>query len=518
MSRIQSIAPQNCKRCKAPDSMFIDDDRRLTCRLCGWKVSISVEAEADAPQGGSAQGGSAQGGSAQGGSAQGQSPRDRYVVSYGMIHPDKVDSWTRAKYESGLDAVQRDDIATAIDSFHKALEGDRDFLDAHLWLARLQDDPELKRKHYGAIVAYLPNHEEALRELMVLNGQMTPEEASRSASGLDPIARRADVPVQTDAEAIRCEQCGSGDMDIVEGEPFATCNTCGYQTRIEKAGYGLKSLSMALVKQRGKAIKWDVGERFLQCESCSAQRTLPPTTLNTRCPFCGSSQVIERDALDSFIQPDGIVPFMISREEAGDAIREALNSRVERLKGIFMNNKVERGQLTPMYLPFWYFDVILDVRRTITRKGGENSYSRMRAPAVMSETISEAESNLPIPGFSSPERDLIRRLGRFELSAVRPYDARILGKTSAELYTLDWEAASLEARGHVSRLMRQQYGQEPFSDTTISVTPLIHQMQFRLVLCPVWIANMIEADGDLRVGLIHGQTGRAVLGRARQPD
>ena len=43
-------------------------------------------------------------------------------------------------------------------------------------------------------------------------------------------------------------------------------------------------------------------------------------------------------------------------------------------------------------------------------------------------------------------------------------------------------------------------------------------VQFRLVLAPVWVVTIIEADGDVRPGLVHGQTGKAVLGKARKPE
>lgn len=42
-------------------------------------------------------------------------------------------------------------------------------------------------------------------------------------------------------------------------------------------------------------------------------------------------------------------------------------------------------------------------------------------------------------------------------------------------------------------------------------------MDFRLVLCPFWLAHLLEADGDYRLALIQGRDGRVVLGQARKP-
>jgi hypothetical protein len=38
-----------------------------------------------------------------------------------------------------------------------------------------------------------------------------------------------------------------------------------------------------------------------------------------------------------------------------------------------------------------------------------------------------------------------------------------------------------------------------------------------LLLLPVWVATITEEDGDIRLGLVHGQKGKAVLGKAYKP-
>ncbi len=42
-------------------------------------------------------------------------------------------------------------------------------------------------------------------------------------------------------------------------------------------------------------------------------------------------------------------------------------------------------------------------------------------------------------------------------------------------------------------------------------------MTFRLLLLPVWIALLAEQDGDRRIGLVNGQTGKVALGKAQKP-
>ncbi|MCA9887020.1 MAG: tetratricopeptide repeat protein [Anaerolineae bacterium] len=500
MSVIRSLAPKKCPNCDAPKSLFVDDDRKLTCRLCGWKEGQTEDEKAPAPP---------------------QRKKMDWPLSYGTIHPGRVETWTQAKFNSGIDAVRQERYKDAIRSFEQAVDNQRDFLDGHLWLARLHDDPDLKRKHYGVIIAYRPNHEEAVRELMVLNGQLTQEEANRTVEGREQVVVSVDSPVKATADTIKCSECGSDDMRHFEGEPYATCNTCGHRERVGNGDYGMKSFVMSMLKQRGQAAKWDVGKRLLHCNNCSAERTVTAETLNQECPFCGSKQVIVKDALDSFIQPDGLMPFVVDRDYAEDAIWKASESGVEKFKSFFVNNKVKQTLINGVYLPFWYFDTLWNVKRVIRPKSDstyDSNSLRAIQRSVRTEEINEAENNWPVPAFQSPNPKLVHKLGRFVIDRVQSYDARLLGQHAATIYSTDFQKASLYVRKEVGRLLREQHGTQPFGDEEVTATPMLTSMQFRLVLAPVWVVTIIEEDGDVRPGLVHGQTGKAVLGKAKKPE
>ena len=92
----------------------------------------------------------------------------------------------------------------------------------------------------------------------------------------------------------------------------------------------------------------------------------------------------------------------------------------------------------------------------------------------------------------------------------------------------DVEAASLDARALASKIVKARY--EPLarseskdyyttrSDMPIQVRymPMVQSMSFQLMLLPVWIATLTEADGDVRIALVNGQTGKTVLGKAER--
>jgi Zn ribbon nucleic-acid-binding protein len=495
MTRIRSIAPRICPNCGAPDSLYVERGA-IKCRLCGQMERKTELQPAQA--------------------AQVTPQRKRtFRASYSLTHRGEVDKWARAAYDTGQDCVRREDWLGAVEAFERALENQRDFLDAHLWLARLCEAEAVKRDHLTTILAHDPQHGEALRELMLLDGKFTLEQIERIERGDDPEMRAADIPVGMATEVLSCPQCG-GDLTVDDASGRVECQACGYHDqRVLSQQVDEDFLTMALLERRATPVRWVVGERLLHCNNCAAERTIASTKLSTRCSFCGSNHIIEKDALDSFQQPDGLIPFSISRDYAGDAIKERLQGWSERIKGWFDNNKVERATLEGIYLPFWVFDSIIDITRTIIDRRTSQGRVAQTQPFTR-ENIAEMYNNLTVCAITSPPTNLTSKLGQWDLNRMVNYEPELLAKYPAQLYNIDFDKASLEARSVISRHMREKYGQRRSEDVQVNIFSAVKQMSFQLALMPVWVATLIEEDGDIRVGLVNGQNGTVALGRAEK--
>jgi hypothetical protein len=225
------------------------------------------------------------------------------------------------------------------------------------------------------------------------------------------------------------------------------------------------------------------------------------------CPFCGSEHVVKSDALDTLRQPDGIVPFVIKRKEAQEQLDRALSSITEKLKGFFVNNKLDKVRLTPVYLPYWVFDLNAQINRTVS-----SSHANIR------EQVQDTLVNVPYCAVESPARNLIERLPAFDFDDVKAYDPKRLANFTAQLYSIDFQQASLDVRKEIGERFRYRHGHDPKGDEKVLVSHMIQQISFRLLMLPLWIANIVEDDGDLRLALIHGQKGHVVLGKAYRPD
>lgn len=420
-------------------------------------------------------------------------------------------------FDNAQDALHLGKQDEAAGYLKDALDLEPEFDDARMMLVRLSEDEAIKRDHLSTILARNPGHAEAMQMMLVLNGRLSAEQMARAQASDGPVQQRAKGPVGATTQSPRCPRC-EGDLTVLDGSGQAECRFCGWRGEARAAGVGGDDLLMAaLLERRAQPVRWQIDQRVLHCQSCGAEHTLPGDKLSSRCPFCHSTQVLVQDALGSFEQPDGLLPFVISREEAGARIKERLQGLDERLKGWLDDNRVARATLNGYYLPFWLFDAQVTVNRTRI----DRSHSRMGTtrgsvqPAYQHSSEQDGVLSLPVCAVVSPPPALTAALGAFDLSKLIPYDPAQLSRYGAELYTQDVDAAALTARSRITQMMRERHerrGANDDRDVTINVYSLIQTMSYRLALLPVWAATLEERDGDLRPALVNGQTGKVVLG------
>lgn len=430
----------------------------------------------------------------------------------GLLYKGEMTVWMRTLIDSLRNELYQGDREAAMNTCQRLLDMDREFLDAHLWLARLHNDKTVQRNHLEEILALVPGNVEATRMLLVLDGHITNDEATRSADLYHNNVIHVHDPVATRTEALLCPIC-RGVLTIADNG-HVTCPFCDYQdttTRNAVHDSQATSLAIALIKQRGKAVRWQVGERMIHCEECGSERVLPAGKMSSCCPFCGSTHVVIQDALGAFRQPDGLLKFRVRQPEAEATIQAQLNSRVEKLKGIFIKNRVVRTSFEGVFLPFWAFDIFgtVIIREEVADSGGQSpTVNRIEAVTQLMNAL--------VCGVKSPPLSLTAKLGRYDFSEVVPYTPKMLAKFAAELYSIDFDQASLDVRSVFrDEMKRQRANWNPNVKQTI--TTRIDHMDMRLLLLPVWVGTLTEEDGERRIALVNGQNGHATIGNAHKP-
>jgi uncharacterized Zn finger protein (UPF0148 family) len=423
----------------------------------------------------------------------------------------------RSLYETALDHLWRKETEQALDALRDALDVQPDFTDAHLIIAETVTDPAVKRHHLELLLAHDPGNAEGIRQMLLLEGRLTHEEAERSRANGVPVLRRAEA-VKATTRVLECPVCG-GALTLDEDNRRVFCRFCGHTAPLPAAvDDGSQTIGVAQIQRAARGVVWEIGGHVQHCNNCGADRTVPPGRISGTCPFCGSTAVIVADATGALEQPDALLPFAHDAERAKDAIRERLRGVDERLYTLNAGNKVAEAQIEGVYLPFWVYDAVLDVTRrvTITQPGRTGS---VRPVTLMDDTsrFQDGVIGVAVPAFTTPPDALIDAITPFTPADAMPYDPRLLARYPAALYTIDFERAALTARSRAAEVTRGRFSTSDSPHKRVSVSAFVQQMTFRLMLFPVWIAVLTERDGDRRLALVNGQTGRAAIGAPSRP-
>jgi len=536
---MSALAPKICPQCEAQDTFAIYQDK-MSCRRCGYVIkrdeggrqpSSPVTDKPSLKHALSAMFGDKM---LSGDDVESTSeifptetlPPLKIQARYGISYAGQLPPYARAAFNSGQSFIERNLYPEAKDAFLRAVNIQPDFFECYYWLALLSNNPTEKRDYLTKVIAYMPNHGEARRELMLLDGTLTQAQADALVNPyLEPEKRHAGGAVNVTTKNIRCPNCGSERMtvDDVTGLPY--CDSCGYiedKPRPATGGAGGGSLFAALLHRRVQSAVWQVGERLLLCNSCGADRTIPSEKLSDYCPYCGSKHVVIHDALGSFSQPDRLIPFTVTRAQAGERIKSQLNSRLAKMRRWVDNNTVERATLEGHFLPYWVFDTTIQVRRSViyteVEQDDRGHYSSRRSQRYETEEFTELMDGVLVCAVKSPTKSLTDRLGHYIVNKAVDYTPDLITKTPTQIYSIDFDHASLDARAIVSRTMREKYDVLLSGNGRVqSVSASATDMSFQLVLMPVWIATLYEEDGDVRSALVNGQTGVVIFGKSQKP-
>jgi DNA-directed RNA polymerase subunit RPC12/RpoP len=414
--------------------------------------------------------------------------------------------------EIALDRGDRDAARAALKSALELYD-----LEDNLWLflAGVAATREEQRDALEHALACNPGNPVAVESILRLDGRI--DDAARLADA------RGLAAGQVAAQKLSCPRCGGG-LRYNAQSKTVLCGFCGHailDTNVMARSGPQAPLQLALLKRKEQPHAWNIGQRWVRCAECGTIITLSQPTLTNSCRFCGSRQVIQENARQRFEQPDLIVPFAVDEPAARAAIQTALRSGLRRITRLFAD-AVERIDLQGAYLPFWIFDAEMVVNWSWT-----NAPDRGQHPTLLGDVLFFGGRGLP--------RKLIEKIEPFDLRRSVAYDPRLLAAYPAELYEIDVDRASLEARTRLvwqaerrvrpvleARRPQRGYQQNILFDSSpdrdgpgrLQINTFTRYMSYRFGLLPVWMGRLVEADGDTRLALVNGQTGEVAFGKS----
>ena len=241
----------------------------------------------------------------------------------------------------------------------------------------------------------------------------------------------------------------------------------------------------ALPTDRGHTWELPVA-RWLACQGCGANFTLPPAQSTASCPFCESAHVAEAERGPDLIAPEAVIPFCLDAEAV---TRGILRWLAERRGG--PADLARRAILLtpkPVYLPFWTFNVLGQVswRGSLTAEYGDE-------PKPVSGSQPVWLDNFLVPASHTLPQAVQAGLTDFDLSALVPYSPDLLADWPVEVYQIPLGDASLVAHQHAyhaaMRGVRDGFtAGETIHGLSSDSSGLVVD-SFKLVLLPVWVAS-----------------------------
>ncbi len=393
--------------------------------------------------------------------------------------------------------IQEGDFKAAQFLLRPAISHTANFADAWYLLSKTTTDPHERLLYLEQALAAQPYHEYAWREKGILEGVIPPGEGHLQDQP-DPVD-----PVAATSETQNCPQCG-GRLAYNAAVGLLVCQHCGFRPGQEARPAGItggyQKLDNALLQRRfGFSKEWHIGKRVLVCQNCCAQITLSGSTLSARCPFCDTAHVLVQDAVGSFEEPDGLIPFRMDRKAAAQAIHERLDPAAREL--------IASGDFTALYLPFWAF-----------------SLTTTTLEDFMPFTL--GVKDVLVSGVIQPRQLVLTELMPYHLDDLIAYDHRYLATWPAQIYSVDAIQASITGWAYIKYAARRRTQGHVLPDIELARTDRpynqgaqlgdldrarIKNLLYRLLLLPVWMVTLHMSDDTRRPAVVNGQTGEVVV-------
>ena len=320
-----------------------------------------------------------------------------------------------------------------------------------------------------------------------------------------------------------CSTCGS-DMRFDPGDDRLVCDHCGNVEPIDHGPWtrssAIKELDFraALAHEIGQAEEEET--RTSRCPNCGAQIEFDPAVHATECPYCATPVVTDTGASRQ-IKPRAVLPFSVEEGEARQAMVNWLGNLWFAPNGLTEYARKGR-RMSGVYTPCWTFDAdtksqyrgqrgtVYETTRTVRRNGKSERvrHQEIRWRSVSGRVARFFDDVLVIASTALPPKFRCG-IGHWDLTALEPYQPQYLAGFRAEAYTVDLEAAFVEAREIMDRQILRDIRFDIGGDRqrVDHVETQISDVTFKHVLVPVWLAAYKYRGRSFRF-VVNGQTGQ----------
>ncbi len=336
-----------------------------------------------------------------------------------------------------------------------------------------------------------------------------PQEQSPSQQVTYTQAAPVTMQSQTSKDS-KCPSCG-GTLSYDPASGGLICNFCGSKVQLNTMpaapglGYTLEDLKNNVGKRMQSSAKQIV------CATCGGRFIAESSALSGLCPYCGSNSISETHDMAGVLEPTGVIPFKIGKDEAQRIFKQWIGGR--RFAPMDINKNAQITDLVGVYVPYWVFDC--DTYTPYKGKfgrtygSGDGQYTKYhKSEGVCKMPV----KSLTLVASSRLEGDSFwKSVSRFDMNFMKRYDPKLLAGFWSESYTVEGAAAWQSAMGRIYEMIKREIRSMEAADTIakLDMQPGASNIRAKYVLAPIWITSF-DYNGTVYRVLINGQTGNIV--------
>ncbi len=172
--------------------------------------------------------------------------------------------------------------------------------------------------------------------------------------GIEIYAPADETAQRPEQVSFKCPNCGATTAFDVSTQKLS-CEHCGYteETHIQQVGRAAEQFEFKVETMQRAEQGWGTARKEMSCKSCGAVISSPPDALSYLCPFCGSNEVIFREALRDVLRPHSLIPFKTRPQDCVEITQRWLASSW--MTPVALRSAAAVGKFAPLYIPYWTF-------------------------------------------------------------------------------------------------------------------------------------------------------------------
>lgn len=213
----------------------------------------------------------------------------------------------------------------------------------------------------------------------------------------------------------KCVNCGA-ELVFIPGKAGLHCKNCGSVFPIAKKRGGITryvyDLSYNPDKNRTEETKY-------YCPACGSNIMAGRDKPVNICATCGNTSLEEKTR--SVIAPDGIIPFEIDKNKAGEIFRKFIRSRKFAPSDLAQMARLQK--IIGVYTPVWKFDFEAHTEYSYVgvKKYVDKNYEEQKSHHPVSKIKEERFEGALISANKNIDNETLKEIGDYDFSKAVPY-------------------------------------------------------------------------------------------------